>query len=83
MIALNHTAIINQRGMITIPAKIRQKNKLTPGTEVVILELDGVITLIPVMTEDQLQNDLIPHQDMIQIYEQSKKQDVENEADLS
>jgi len=80
---LNHTAIINQRGMITIPAKIRQKNKLTPGTEVVILELDGVITLIPVMTEDQLQNDLIPHQDMIQIYEQSKKQDVENEADLS
>jgi len=83
LIALNHTAIINQRGMITIPAKIRQKNKLTPGTEVVILELDGVITLIPVMTEDQLQNDLIPHQDMIQIYEQSKKQDVENEADLS
>ena len=79
LIAMNHTAIINQRGMITIPAQIRQKNKLTAGMEVVILELDGVITLIPVLTEEQLHKDLIPHQDMIRVYTQSKMQDVENE----
>lgn len=81
LIALNHTVIVNQRGMITIPAHIRKNNKITSGTEIVVLELDGVITLIPVLTEEQLREDLIPHRDMIRIYEQSKQQDVENELE--
>jgi len=73
------TAIVNQRGMITIPKIIRKKNHINAGTEIAILDLGGTITLVPILTEEQLQENRIPHHDMIQMYEQSKIQDVENE----
>ncbi len=43
------TVVVNNKGMITIPAKIREKHNLYPGTEVSVLEIDGNIVIVPVL----------------------------------
>jgi AbrB family looped-hinge helix DNA binding protein len=38
---------ISQKGWVVIPAELRKKYHLTPGTEVVVVDYGGVLSIIP------------------------------------
>ncbi len=40
---------ISNKGWVVIPAELRKKYHLTPGTEVVIVDYGGVLSIIPAM----------------------------------
>ena len=42
---------ISQKGWVVIPAEIRKKYKLTPGSEVTLIDYGGVIALVPVVKD--------------------------------
>jgi len=39
--------LISQKGWVVIPAELRKKYHLTPGTEVVLVDYGGVLSIIP------------------------------------
>jgi AbrB family looped-hinge helix DNA binding protein len=39
--------MISQKGWVVIPAELRKKYHLTPGTEVVVVDYGGVLAIIP------------------------------------
>ena len=41
---------ISNKGWVVIPAELRKKYKLLPGTEVVIVDYGGVLSIIPTLT---------------------------------
>jgi AbrB family looped-hinge helix DNA binding protein len=41
------TAIISAKGWIVIPAEMRKKHNLHPGTEIQVVDYGGVLALIP------------------------------------
>jgi AbrB family looped-hinge helix DNA binding protein len=41
------TMLISQKGWVVIPAELRKKYHLTPGTEVVLVDYGGVLSIIP------------------------------------
>ena len=43
------TLTISRKGWVVIPAELRKKYHLTPGTEVVIVDYGGVLSIVPVM----------------------------------
>ena len=42
---------ISQKGWVVIPAELRKKYRLTPGTEVVVVDYGGVLSIIPAMQD--------------------------------
>jgi AbrB family looped-hinge helix DNA binding protein len=42
-----NTLTISNKGWVVIPAELRKKYHLTPGTEVVIVDYGGVLSIIP------------------------------------
>jgi AbrB family looped-hinge helix DNA binding protein len=40
---------ISNKGWVVIPAELRKKYHLTPGTEVVIVDYGGVLSIIPAL----------------------------------
>ena len=38
---------ISKKGWVVIPAELRKKYNLTPGTEVVIVDYGGVLSILP------------------------------------
>ncbi|HUH97067.1 MAG TPA: AbrB/MazE/SpoVT family DNA-binding domain-containing protein [Anaerolineales bacterium] len=45
------TLTISHKGWVVIPAELRKKYHLEPGTEVVIVDYGGVLSIIPAMSE--------------------------------
>lgn len=41
--------IISSKGWVVIPAELRKKYNLLPGTEVVIVDYGGVLSIIPAL----------------------------------
>ncbi|MEW6401803.1 MAG: AbrB/MazE/SpoVT family DNA-binding domain-containing protein [Chloroflexota bacterium] len=41
------TSIISKKGWVVIPAELRKKYNLVPGTKVVIVDYGGVLSIIP------------------------------------
>jgi AbrB family looped-hinge helix DNA binding protein len=41
------TSIISKNGSVIIPAELRKKYDLAPGTKVVIVDYGGVLSIIP------------------------------------
>jgi AbrB family looped-hinge helix DNA binding protein len=41
------TLTISNKGWVVIPAELRKKYNLTPGTEVVIVDYGGVLSIVP------------------------------------
>lgn len=41
------THTISQKGWVVIPAELRRKYHLTPGSEVIIVDYGGVLSIIP------------------------------------
>jgi AbrB family looped-hinge helix DNA binding protein len=42
---------ISQKGWVVIPAELRKKYNLTPGTEVVVVDYGGVLSIIPALRD--------------------------------
>jgi AbrB family looped-hinge helix DNA binding protein len=45
------TLTISNKGWVVIPAELRKKYNLTPGTEVIIVDYGGVLSIIPAMRD--------------------------------
>lgn len=45
---MSETATVTSRSMINIPARIRRKYGLNPGSQVVFVDSDGEVRLFPV-----------------------------------
>ena len=45
------TLTISNKGWVVIPAELRKKYNLTPGSEVVIVDYGGVLAIIPAMKD--------------------------------
>ena len=45
------TLTISNKGWVVIPAELRKKYNLTPGTEVVIVDYGGVLSILPAMRD--------------------------------
>ena len=41
------TVIVSQKGWVVIPAELRRKHNLGPGTEVQVVDYGGVLALVP------------------------------------
>lgn len=42
---------ISNKGGVVIPAELRKKHNLMPGTEVVIVDYGGVLAIVPAMSD--------------------------------
>ena len=40
-------ALISQKGWVVIPAELRKKYHLTPGSQVMVVDYGGVLSIIP------------------------------------
>jgi AbrB family looped-hinge helix DNA binding protein len=65
--------------MITIPKEIRKKNNIQPGSEVAIVELEGIITVIPIKDIKSTRN--ITLKEMEQSIEESREEELRLEND--
>jgi AbrB family looped-hinge helix DNA binding protein len=45
------TLTISEKGWVVIPAELRKKYNLTPGTQVVIVDYGGVLAIVPAMDD--------------------------------
>jgi AbrB family looped-hinge helix DNA binding protein len=48
------TVIVSEKGWVVIPAELRRKHNLRPGTEVQVVDYGGVLALVPKL-EDPVQ----------------------------
>lgn len=42
---------ISQKGWVVIPAELRKKYHLSPGTEVVVVDYGGVLSIVPALRD--------------------------------
>ena len=42
---------ISSKGWVVIPAEMRKKYNLAPGTEVMLVDYGGVLTIVPVIAD--------------------------------
>jgi AbrB family looped-hinge helix DNA binding protein len=47
--SLNMSLTISNKGWVVIPAELRKKYNLLPGTEVVIVDYGGVLSIVPAL----------------------------------
>ncbi len=71
------TVIVNNKGMITIPSKIRDKYHLHVGSEVAFIEIDGNLTLVPVVDPEDLRQ--VDRATMARAYDKIKREELELE----
>ena len=45
------TLTISNKGWVVIPAEMRKKYNLVPGTEVTLVDYGGVLTIVPVTAD--------------------------------
>ena len=45
------TVIVSQKGWVVIPAELRRKHNLRPGTEVQVVDYGGVLALVPTLLD--------------------------------
>jgi AbrB family looped-hinge helix DNA binding protein len=47
--ARSKASVVNKKGMITIPADVRERFNLHEGSRVTIMEIDGHLEIIPIV----------------------------------
>ena len=45
------TLTVSTKGWVVIPAELRQKYKLTPGTQVQVVDYGGTLALVPTLDD--------------------------------
>ncbi len=73
------TTVISNHGRITIPAAIRKKMGLRDGMEVLVLEDEGNLKIIPILSDDEIRKMAVPASEVERIYRESKEEELELE----
>ena len=68
---------INNKGMITIPARIRKKYNLTTGNEVLIYDMNGQIVIIPILDIEKIRT--FTREEFGKVYEEIHDEEVKLE----
>ena len=68
---------VNRKGMITIPSDIRNQFKLSEGSKVSIVVIDGNINIIPILDINSLQ--ITPKDKLEQLLDDSHIRELELE----
>jgi len=63
--ALNETATVTSKSMITIPAKIRQKYGIKEGMKVEFVELEDAVLIIPLRSLKELKGVDKAHEEVL------------------
>ncbi len=71
------TVIVNNKGMITIPSKIREKYNLHAGSEIAFIEIDGNLMIVPVADPEELRK--TDRAMMARAYDKIKREELELE----
>ena len=78
---VNITIIVDRKGMITIPAPLRKKYDLHEGSELVILDIDGKLEIVPIYDGfAKIQQKLSSREVIEKSYEESIKTELELEG---
>jgi len=78
---VNKTITVNRKGMITLPVKIRNKYKLLEGSQLVILDIEGKLEIVPLYDDfGQIQQKLSSRKVMEKTYEESIQTELDLEA---
>ena len=76
------TIRINKKGMITIPVEIRKKYNLHDGAELVILDIEGNLTIVPIYDDfSEIQKMLPTREEMGKVYYQNRDKELQLEND--
>ena len=70
---------VTNRGMITIPASLRKKYGLRDGDQVIVVEDEGMLKIIPLESIESLQNRSITTKEMLEILKRSREEELELE----
>jgi len=70
---------VTNKGMITIPAKLRKKHNIKDGDEVAVIEDENGIRLIKVYPLDELRKHSYSSKELKKMMEESRKEDLELE----
>jgi len=70
---------ISNHGRITIPASIRKKMGLRDGMEVLVLEDEGNLKIIPILSDDDIRKISVDSSEVEKIYRESKQEELELE----
>jgi len=73
------TMKVNKKGMITIPNEIREKYNIGEGSEVIVMEINGEIQIIPIMDFEDLRKLLPSRKEMEKAYIESWDEEMELE----
>jgi AbrB family looped-hinge helix DNA binding protein len=65
--------------MITIPASLRKKYGLQDGDQVIVVEDEGLLKIIPLESIKSLQNRSVTTKEMLEILKRSREEELELE----
>lgn len=65
--------------MITIPASLRKKYGLQDGDQVIVVEDEGMLKIIPLESIKSLQNRSVTTKEMLEILKRSREEELELE----
>ncbi len=70
---------VTNRGMLTIPAKIRKKLNIKDGNKIFVSEKDGYIILKPIIDFTKEKNKIFDYEEMVDLI---KKRESQKEKDI-
>lgn len=73
----DRTMTISNHGRITIPATIRKKYGLRDGMEVLVLEDEGNLKIVPILPDDEIRKMAVGPAEVDRIYRESKQEERE------
>ncbi len=77
---MSNTVIVNDKGMITIPKKIREQVHITKGTQCEVLLINGTINVIPILSDEEFEESLTAsYEEFQKSMEKSRNIDLELE----
>ncbi len=80
----SHEAIINKRGMVTIPKDIRERFGFKEGSRITFMVIDGVLEVIPHRTIEEIEAACtITKEEMERIYDEDRETELRLENERS
>ncbi|MHA2247729.1 MAG: AbrB/MazE/SpoVT family DNA-binding domain-containing protein [Candidatus Hodarchaeales archaeon] len=76
---LDRIVKVTNRGMVTIPASLRKKYGLQDGDQVIVVEDEGMLKIIPIESIKNLQKRSISTKEMLEILKRSREEELELE----
>ncbi|MFX1282793.1 MAG: AbrB/MazE/SpoVT family DNA-binding domain-containing protein [Promethearchaeota archaeon] len=77
---LDRIVKITNRGMVTIPASLRKKYGLQDGDQVIVVEDEGMLKIIPIKSIKSLQKRSVTTKEMLEILKRSREEELELEG---